>query len=49
MDEARKIIADSGLRLVPRDDLEQAAELVVMLSEIVALAKKAKVEVRTPR
>ncbi|XP_045529873.1 succinate--CoA ligase [ADP-forming] subunit beta, mitochondrial isoform X2 [Pieris brassicae] len=44
--EARKLIAESGLRIVPRDDLDEAAQLVVQLSEIVALAKKAGVEVR---
>lgn len=46
MNEARKLIAESGLRIVPRDDLDEAAALVVQLSEIVALAKKAGVEVR---
>lgn len=46
MNEARKLIADSGLRIVPRDDLDEAAKLVVQLSEIVALAKKAGVEVK---
>ncbi|XP_048005437.1 succinate--CoA ligase [ADP-forming] subunit beta, mitochondrial [Leguminivora glycinivorella] len=44
--EARKLIAESGLRIVPRDDLDEAAALVVQLSEIVSLAKKAGVEVR---
>ncbi|KAG7304445.1 beta' subunit [Plutella xylostella] len=43
--EARKLIAESGLRIVPRDDLDEAAQLVVQLSEIVSLAKKAGVEV----
>ncbi|KAI8429906.1 hypothetical protein MSG28_000384 [Choristoneura fumiferana] len=46
VNEARKLIAESGLRIVPRDDLDEAAALVVQLSEIVALAKKAGVEVR---
>ncbi|XP_026323443.1 succinate--CoA ligase [ADP-forming] subunit beta, mitochondrial isoform X2 [Hyposmocoma kahamanoa] len=46
VDEARKLIAESGLRIVPRDDLDEAAALVVQLSEIVALAKKAGVEVQ---
>ncbi|KAJ0181198.1 hypothetical protein K1T71_003283 [Dendrolimus kikuchii] len=45
VNEARKLIAESGLRIVPRDDLDEAAELVVQLSEIVALARKAGVEV----
>ncbi|RVE44773.1 hypothetical protein evm_010572 [Chilo suppressalis] len=45
VNEARKLIADSGLRIVPRDDLDEAAQLVVQLSEIVTLAKKAGVEV----
>lgn len=46
VNEARKLIAESGLRIVPRDDLDEAAQLVVQLSEIVALAKKAGVEVK---
>ncbi|KAJ2946403.1 hypothetical protein O0L34_g12441 [Tuta absoluta] len=46
VDEARKLIAESGLRIVPRDDLDEAAKLVVQLSEIVGLAKKAGVEVK---
>ncbi|KAJ8734019.1 hypothetical protein PYW07_014570 [Mythimna separata] len=43
--EARKLIAESGLRLVPRDNLDDAARLVVQLSEIVNLAKKAGVQI----
>ncbi|XP_037300186.1 succinate--CoA ligase [ADP-forming] subunit beta, mitochondrial [Manduca sexta] len=43
--EARKLVAESGLRIVPRDDLDEAAQLVVQLCEIVALARKAGVEV----
>lgn len=46
MQEARQLIAESGLRLVPRDNLDEAAKLVVQLSEIVNLAKKAGVEVK---
>ncbi|XP_038208504.1 succinate--CoA ligase [ADP-forming] subunit beta, mitochondrial [Zerene cesonia] len=46
VNEARKLIAESGLRIVPRDDLDEAAQLVVQLSEIVSLAKKAGVEVQ---
>ncbi|CAH0747374.1 unnamed protein product [Diatraea saccharalis] len=46
VNEARKLIAESGLRIVPRDDLDEAAQLVVQLSEIVSLAKKAGVEVK---
>lgn len=46
MNEARKLVAESGLRIVPRDDLDEAAQLVVQLSEIVGLAKKAGVEVK---
>ncbi|CAG9575830.1 unnamed protein product [Danaus chrysippus] len=46
VNEARKLIADSGLRIVPRDDLDEAAQLAVQLSEIVSLAKKAGVEVK---
>ncbi|GBP63247.1 Succinate--CoA ligase subunit beta, mitochondrial [Eumeta japonica] len=43
--EAKKLIAESGLRIVPRDDLDEAAQLVVQLSEIIGLARKAGVEV----
>uniref|UniRef100_A0A2A4IVF8 Succinate--CoA ligase [ADP-forming] subunit beta, mitochondrial n=1 Tax=Heliothis virescens TaxID=7102 RepID=A0A2A4IVF8_HELVI len=46
VEEAKKLIAESGLRLVPRDNLDEAAQLVVQLSEIVSLAKKAGVEVK---
>lgn len=46
VNEARKLIAESGLRIVPRDDLDEAAQLVVQLSEIVGLAKRAGVEVK---
>lgn len=46
MNEARKIISESGLRIVPRDDLDEAAKLVVQLAEIVNLGKKAGVEVK---
>lgn len=46
VNEARKLIAESGLRIVPRDDLDEAAHLVVQLSEIVNLARKAGVEVK---
>ncbi|XP_004928485.2 succinate--CoA ligase [ADP-forming] subunit beta, mitochondrial [Bombyx mandarina] len=46
VNEARKLVAESGLRIVPRDDLDEAAKLAVQLSEIVALARKAGVEVK---
>lgn len=46
VNEARKLIAESKLRIVPRDDLDEAAQLVVQLSEIVELATKAGVEVQ---
>lgn len=44
--EAKKIIAESGLRIVPRDDLDEAAQLAVQLSEIIGLARRAGVEVK---
>lgn len=44
--EAKKLIGESGLRIVPRDDLDEAAQLTVQLSEIISLARKAGVEVR---
>lgn len=44
--EAMKLIADSGMRIVPRDNLDEVARLVVQLSEIVNLARRTGVEVK---
>jgi succinyl-CoA synthetase beta subunit len=43
--EAKELIANSGLRIVSVDDLDQAASRVVQLSKIVDLACKAKINI----
>jgi len=43
--EAKALIAKSGLRIISCDDMEEAAEKVVQLASIVKLAKKAKLNV----
>ena len=43
--EAKELIANSGLRIVSVDDLDQAASRVVQLSKIVDLARKAKINI----
>merc|ERR1719190_46271 len=35
VEQAKVLIADSGMRILPVDDLEQAASLIVMLSKVV--------------
>ena len=40
VDDAKALIADSGLKILACDDLDEAAEMVVKLSEIVTSAKK---------
>ena len=45
VDAAKKLIADSGLRLIAIDDLDEAASKAVQLSHIVSLARKAQVQV----
>lgn len=46
VNEAKKLIADSGLRILPRDDLDEAATLAVQLSDIITLAKAAHLDVK---
>ncbi|XP_006837754.1 PREDICTED: succinyl-CoA ligase [ADP-forming] subunit beta, mitochondrial [Chrysochloris asiatica] len=46
VDDAKALIADSGLKILACDDLDEAAKMVVKLSEIVALAKQAQVDVK---
>lgn len=45
VNEARKLIKDSGLRILPRDDLDEAANLAVHLAEIVHLAREVNMDV----
>ncbi len=45
VDEAKVLIAASGLRILPVSDLEEAARLSVKLSKIVELAKEVQVNV----
>lgn len=46
VDDAKALIADSGLKILACDDLDEAAKMVVKLSEIVTLAKEAHVDVK---
>lgn len=45
MDDAKVLIASSGLKILPVDNLDEAARLVVKLSNIVSLARSAKLDV----
>jgi len=45
VEEAKKLIKDSKLRILPRDDLDEAAHLAVYLADIVKLAREAKLDV----
>jgi len=45
VDAAKVLIASAGLKILPTDDLDEAARLVVKLSNIVGLAKSAKLNV----
>lgn len=40
MDEAKLRIANSGMKILPVDNLDEAARLAVKLSEIVNLARE---------
>ncbi|XP_077014359.1 succinate--CoA ligase [ADP-forming] subunit beta, mitochondrial isoform X1 [Tamandua tetradactyla] len=46
VDDAKALIMDSGLKILACDDLDEAAKMVVKLSEIVTLAKQAQVDVK---
>lgn len=46
VDDAKALIADSGLKILACDDLDEAAKMVVKLSEIVTLAREAHVDVK---
>ncbi|KAL8164733.1 UNVERIFIED_CONTAM: beta' subunit [Gekko kuhli] len=45
-DDAKTLIAESGLKILACDDLDAAAKMVVKLSEIMILAKEAQVDVK---
>ncbi|KAF9206721.1 Succinate--CoA ligase [ADP-forming] subunit beta, mitochondrial [Haplosporangium sp. Z 27] len=45
VDEAKKLIAESGLRIITSDDLDDAASKSVKLSKMVNMAREAKVNV----
>jgi succinyl-CoA synthetase beta subunit len=45
VDAAKKLIAESGLRIISVDDLDDAASKSVQLSKIVQLARQAKIDV----
>ena len=46
VDEAKKLVKESGLRVIACDDLDQAAQLAVQVAEIVKRAKEARLEVK---
>ncbi|KAI8339402.1 hypothetical protein BC941DRAFT_420390 [Chlamydoabsidia padenii] len=46
VDEAKKLIADSGLRIFAVDDLDTAAQKAVNFSSIVTMARKADIDVK---
>uniref|UniRef100_A0A8C6SFE6 Succinate-CoA ligase, ADP-forming, beta subunit n=1 Tax=Neogobius melanostomus TaxID=47308 RepID=A0A8C6SFE6_9GOBI len=45
VDDAKALIASSPLKILACDDLDEAAKMVVRLSEIVSLAKEAQVDI----
>ena len=45
MDDAKVLIASSGLKILPVDNLDEAARLAVKLSSIVSLAREAHMNV----
>lgn len=46
VDDAKAIIAMSNLRILPCDNLDDAAKMAVKLSNIITLAKAANVDVK---
>ncbi|KAI8384918.1 ATP-grasp domain-containing protein [Radiomyces spectabilis] len=46
VNEAKKLIADSGMRIFALDDLDLAAQKVVKFSNIVSLAREANIDVK---
>ena len=47
VDEAKVLIAASGMKILPVSDLEEAARLAVKLSKIVEIAKDAHLNINT--
>ena len=45
VDDAKVLIANSGMKILPCDNLDEAARLAVKLSNIVSLAKDARLDV----
>lgn len=45
VDDAKVLIAKSGLKILPVDNLDEAARLAVKLSNIVSLARDVKLDV----
>lgn len=45
VNEARELIRNSGLRIIARHDLDEAANLAVHLAEIVHLAREVNMDV----
>jgi succinyl-CoA synthetase beta subunit len=46
VDDAKALIANSQLRILACDSLEEAARLVVKLADIMTLARKAEIDVK---
>ena len=46
VDEAKVLIASSGMKILPVNDLDEAARLAVKLSKIVEIAKEAHVSIK---
>lgn len=46
MDDAKALIALSNLRILPCDNLDDAAKMAVKLSNIMSLAKAANIDVK---
>mmetsp|Transcript_16244 Transcript_16244/g.40003 ORF Transcript_16244/g.40003 Transcript_16244/m.40003 type:complete len:83 (-) Transcript_16244:392-640(-) len=46
VDEAKKLILDSGLRIISADDLDDAAEKACKMAEIVKMAHEVDVNVK---
>jgi len=45
VDDAKALIAMSNLKILPCDNLDEAAKMIVKLSSIVSLAKDANIDV----
>ncbi|KAK4880751.1 hypothetical protein RN001_008897 [Aquatica leii] len=46
VDEAKVLIANSGMKILPIDNLDEAARLAVKLSNIISMARSAKLDVQ---